>query len=103
MQENFSERPNRSKKRIWIAAAAAGAVLIAGAVCAAVLRIMNTPNAEAGEPVLMATAAPSATAAGEEATPAAPVFSAVPLPTQTPEQYRVLSGRYAGGHLDSSL
>lgn len=96
MQENFSERPNRSKKRIWIAAAAAGAVLIAGAICAAVLRIVNTPDAEDGEPVLMATAAPSATAAREEATPAVPVFSAVPLPTQTPEQFRVLSGLYYG-------
>ena len=95
MKENFSERPNRSKKRIWIAAAA-GAVLIAGAVCAAALRSVNTPDAEDGEPVLMATAAPSATAAREEATPAAPVFSAVPLPTQTPEQYRVLSGLYYG-------
>jgi len=94
MQENFSERPNRSKKRIWIAASAAGAVLIAGAICAAVLRIVNTPDAEDGEPVLMATAAPSATTAREEATPAAPVFSAVPLPTQTPEQYRVLSRLY---------
>ena len=96
MKENFSERPNRSKKRIWIAIAAAGAVLIAGAVCAAALRSVNTPDAEDGEPVLMATAAPSATAAREEATPAAPVFSAVPLPTQTPEQYRVLSGLYYG-------
>ena len=68
MKENFSGRPNRSKKRIWIAAAAAGAVLIAGAICAAALRSVNTPDAEDGEPVLMATAAPSATAAGEEAT-----------------------------------
>ena len=96
MKENFSGRPNRSKKRIWIAAAAVGAVLIADAICAAALRSVNTPDAEDGEPVLMATAAPSATAAGEEATPAAPVFSAVPLPTQTPEQYRVLSGLYYG-------
>ena len=96
MKENFSERPNRSKKRIWIAAAAAGAVLIAGAVCAAALRSVNTPDTEDGEPVLMATATPSATVAGEEATPAAPAFSAVPLPTQTPEQYRVLSGLYYG-------
>ena len=96
MKENFAERTNRSKKRIWIAIAAAGAVLIAGAVCAAALRSVNTPDAEDGEPVLMATAAPSATAAREEATPAAPVFSAVPLPTQTPEQYRVLSGLYYG-------
>lgn len=96
MKENFAERTNRSKKRIWIAIAAAGAVLIAGAVCAAALRSVNTPDTEDGEPVLMATATPSATAAGEEATPAAPVFSAVPLPTQTPEQYRVLSGLYYG-------
>lgn len=96
MKENFSERPNRSKKRIWIAATAAGAVLIAGAVCAAALRSVNTPDTEDGEPVLMATATPSATVAGEEATPAAPAFSAVPLPTQTPEQYRVLSGLYYG-------
>ena len=48
MKENFSERPNRSKKRIWIAAAAAGAVLIAGAVCAAALRSVNTPDTEDG-------------------------------------------------------
>ena len=96
MKENFSGRPNRSKKRIWIAAAAAGAVLIAGAICAAALRSVNTPDAEDGEPVLMATAAPSATAAGEEATPAAPVFSAVPLPTQTPKRQLVLSGLYYG-------
>ena len=46
MKENFSGRPNRSKKRIWIAAAAVGAVLIAGAICAAALRSVNTPDAE---------------------------------------------------------